>query len=171
MAMLSTILRALTLVLKLAEYSPPEGADAHVAAAIAASTPHAPAELLLAMAWVESRFDATATSFVRADGKRGGGRVKLERDAGRGPRFCGVMQVQAGKKWEDCLAARPLQVGYARGAHEISSWLKATRGDVAAALRGYGCGWYGVRNECRRYDRRVLHVARSLGWSPPVPRS
>jgi hypothetical protein len=123
-----------------------DGAEAklHLEAALTAAGPGVEPELLLAMAYVETRFTPTAISSVR------------------GKRFCGPLQTNAHGDRFDCLVMSDLVVGYAVGAIELRKWLKVTRGDLAAALRGYGCGFYGVENECRRYDVRVLAIRARL---------
>jgi hypothetical protein len=162
-----TILKTIALVIRLTSYAPHVDAPhafAHVIAAELAASPGLPAELLLAMAYVESRYDATATSYV-ADGRRVGGRWPSRSQAGEGPRFCGVMQTAAGHDWEACLAQRPLLVGYRRGAGEIAKWLPHADHDLQQALNGYGCGFAGMRNGCRNYGARVLAVARRFGFT------
>lgn len=158
-----TMLEAILIALRMLAFAPPDSIGPHVMAAAVASTTDVPTEVLIAIAWHESRLDPTATSYV-SGGRRTGRRwPSRDRAAGDGPRFCGVMQVAAGSSWDDCLALRPLDVAYRRGREILSSWLRAADGDMAAALRGYGCGWAGMRGECRGFDRRVLRAARALG--------
>lgn len=143
-------------------YMAPEHAALHAAAAqIAASETKLEPELLLAVAWVESRFDSSATSRVERGGRRTGSWPSSAR-AGRGPRFCGVMQTIAGDDWAACLAQRPLLVGYRTGAAELRAWLRLSRGDLRAALNGHGCGVAGMTAGCRGYADRVLAIARRL---------
>jgi hypothetical protein len=138
-------------------------AVAHIIAATLASSPELPAEVVLAVAYVETKFDPSYTSRVE-DGTRISRRAPSSKPVGDGPRFCGVMQTIAGHDWDACVAQRSLLVGYATGADELRTWLRYTRGDIRKALDGHGCGWYGVEHGCRRYAERVLHVARRLGW-------
>lgn len=118
--------------------------------------------VLLAMAYVESRFDPTATSRV-VGGKRVGGRWPSRSQAGKGPWFCGVLQAIARHDWARCLDLRPIDEGYLAGAREMHAWLKITRGDLFAALNGHGCGMAGLKNGCNGYARRVLAWSRRLG--------
>lgn len=136
----------------------------HAYHAAQAASSELPVEVVLAVAWVESRFDPTATSRV-VEGKRVTGAWRSTRPAGAGPRFCGVMQTIAMDDWARCLGQRELDVGYRTGADELRKWLRMT-GSLRAALDGHGCGWYGVRNHCNNYSGRVLYVARLLGWRP-----
>lgn len=140
-------------------------AAVHVAAATRAAAEVGIADaapVLLAMAYVESRFDPTATSRV-VDGKRVTGRWPSRRQAGKGPWFCGVLQAMARFDWPRCLALRDIEAGYLAGARELRAWLKITRGDLFEALNGHGCGMAGLRNECNGYASRVLAWARRLG--------
>lgn len=133
---------------------PPAVAREHVAAARLAAGGGVAVELLLAVADVESRYQADSVSRLQA-GRRVTGRWRSLTPAGSGPRFCGALQAQAGRTWSRCLELRDLRTGYRAAADELREWLGWT-GDVAAALRGHGCGWRGVRGTCRGYDRRVL---------------
>jgi hypothetical protein len=135
---------------------PPAVAREHVAAArLAAAGGGIEVELLLAVADVESRYQADSVSRVE-HGRRVTGRWRSSKPAGSGPRFCGALQAQAGSSWRRCLELRDLRAGYRAAADELREWLDWTGGDLAAALRGHGCGWRGVRGQCRGYDRRVL---------------
>jgi hypothetical protein len=139
--------------------------DDHVRAARLAATEHGfDVELLLAVAYVESRFEGNAIGRME-DGRRRGGAWIHEHAPGTGPRFCGVMQVGTRHDWKACAALRDLTAGYAAGARLLKDWLKLSRGDVSDALNGYGCGMWGLKNGCKRYANRVLayrrHIART----------
>lgn len=143
-------------------------AAAHVAAATTAARENGlePA-LLLSMAYIESRYQPEATSRVEK-GKRKTGLWASDKPAGTGPWFCGVMQTQAKFDWKSCLAQRDIVTAYATGASELAKWVKQTRGDIAKALRGYGCGNWGVANTCNNYENRVFAWKRRI---LSVPRS
>src|SRR6185436_1125342 len=101
----------LAMVVRLATVAPTldaEDAFAHVRAAHEAATDQVSAEVLLAMAFIESRFETHTIS--RIEGKR---RVlgrylsttppkKLNK---RGSMYCGPLQTRA-KSWDDCMAQR-----------------------------------------------------------------
>lgn len=144
---------------------PPED---QIWAAIAVETPDLPAELLLAVAAVESDYNPTWVSRIE-DGERRIGRWRSDQPVGEGPRCCGVMQTRAGHSWKKCLAQRDVIVGYQVGATELTAWFDRTR-DIRKALAGHGCGNAGLSSGCGTYPARVLSRARRLGWSPP-PRS
>ncbi len=139
----------------------------HASAAIAAATPTVRVELLLAMAFVESRYDTTATSRVEA-GRRKTGRhpsttppPRLDR---RASLYCGPLQTFA-SSWASCLALRDARLAYAAGVTELQTWLRdrRVRGDIKRALAGHGCGNHGVTTgRCNRYPDRVLAVERRL---------
>ena len=142
--------------------------DDQIWAAIAVETPELPAELLLAVAAVESDYNPTWVSRIE-DGERKIGRWRSDQPVGEGPRCCGVMQTRAGNSWKKCVAQRDVMVGYQVGATELAAWLDRTS-DVRKALAGHGCGNGGLSSGCGTYPARVLARARRLGWSPP-PRS
>lgn len=163
----STFLRFLALCVQIYSGAVPgtPPPDDQILAAIAAETPTLPAELLLAVAAVESNYDPTWVSRVE-DGARKIGRWRSDLPVGEGPRCCGVMQTRAGRRWKTCLAQRGVTLGYQTGATELASWLDRT-GDVRKALAGYGCGNAGLASGCGTYPARVLARARRMGWSPP----
>lgn len=140
-------------------------AEEHVVAATEAAQdvdhPQVTPSLLLAMAAIESNYNPTAVSRVQG-GKRVTGMWGSTRPVGSGPRFCGVLQTIAGHQWGTCLAQRELSTGYLAGAKEMVVWLKVAKGDLRAALRGHGCGMWGLRNRCNNYDVRVLRVKHRL---------
>jgi hypothetical protein len=173
---LTLLLQHLGLALRLAATHPQlDTADAlaHARAATQAATPQVSAELLLGMAFVESRFNPTALSYVEGK-KRRVTRWPSTRPPARLRKgkslYCGPLQTFAGN-WADCLAQRELDVAYAAGAKEITEWLRdrRVRGDITRALAGYGCGNKGVRTgKCNRYPGRVLWQAKRLETPKPV---
>lgn len=151
-------------------------AVAHVQAATAAATERVPAELLLAVAYVESRYDVTALS--RIEGKT---RVHGRYPSTTPPKnlrkgtslYCGPLQTFA-RNWDECMKQRDLNVAYATAAKEIEHWLRdrRVRGDMTRALAGYGCGNHGVKTgKCNRYPGRVLWQARRLTSTTPRART
>jgi soluble lytic murein transglycosylase-like protein len=94
-------------------------------------------ELLLAIAYHESRFRPDVVAHA-------GGRS-----------FCGVMQVRADNA-EHCRELADLDVGYLAGARVLRAWITATHGDLEKALAGYGCGWWGVEHGCRDFAPFVI---------------
>ena len=146
----------------------------HASAAIAAATPKVGVELLLAIAFVESRYDTTATSRVEGGRRRTGRHPStspprnLDRTASL---FCGPLQTFA-SSWDACLKMRDSGVAYAAAATELQTWLRdrRVRGDIKRALAGHGCGNHGVTTgRCNRYPDRVLAVERRL-FGPCHPR-
>jgi hypothetical protein len=134
---------------------PASVAREHVASARLAAGGGVGVELLLAVADVESRYQPDSVSRVEA-GRRVTGRWSSIAPAGSGPWFCGPLQAQARHSWSRCLALRDLRAGYRAAADELRDWLRMVGGDLPAALRGHGCGWRGVRGQCKGYDRRVM---------------
>ena len=176
MATVTLFLQHLGLALRLASTHPqldPLEVFAHTQAATAAATPQISAELLLGMAFVESRFDPLAVSRIEGKHRRVGHYpstnppVKLRKGASL---YCGPLQTFAGN-WDECMAQRSLETAYATGAKEIGRWLRdrRVRGDMTRALAGYGCGNRGVKTgQCNRYPGRVLWQAKRLEIAKPA---
>ncbi len=145
----------------------------HVAAATDAARGAISAELLLAIAYVESSFDPTATSRVEGARRRTGHYPATTPPAHlnvHASLYCGPLQTFAGS-WQDCLALRALPAAYQAGADELARWLAdpRVRGDVVLALAGHGCGNFGVSTrKCNTYPARVLWIARRLGAAVPT---
>lgn len=134
-------LRALTLAAQLtARWDVPADVAAdHVAAAIAAESSTASAELLLAIAHRESNFDPLA-------GPRSNWPVTLAAPRSFPGGACGPMQVVV-RRWADCVALRDLTTGYRRGAevlaeHRAFCLAHGRRGRelTRCALAGYARG-------------------------------
>lgn len=147
---------------------PFETAYEHASAACeAAQERDLPPELLLAVAYVESRFDPTAVSRVVVDRRHTGSYRSLRAPAGLNVRaglFCGPLQTYA-KSWAQCTSLRSLGEGYAAGARELTRWLadRHVRGSVSRALAGHGCGYVGIASgRCNNYPARVLAIERRI---------
>lgn len=165
---IATLFPHLALALRLAAAVPslaPDVAYAHAEAASAAATAEIPAELLLGIAFVESRFDTTAVSRVEGHVRRTGrwpSRIAPARLDRRASLFCGPLQTYA-RSWSACLAMRDLRTAYTAAVAELSQWLRDRRvhGNTTRALAGHGCGNFGVRTgQCNGYPRRVLDMTR-----------
>ncbi|MBA3540604.1 MAG: hypothetical protein H0T79_13420 [Deltaproteobacteria bacterium] len=164
MSLLFVFLQYLELALRLSTSVttlPLADAAAHVAAARAASTERITPELLLAIAFVESRFDVTAVSRVEGHKRKTGRYPSTQAPASldrRASLYCGPLQTFAGS-WAQCLEYRDLPTAYAAAAAELEQWLgdRRVHGDVTRALAGHGCGNYGVTTgKCNGYPGRVL---------------
>jgi hypothetical protein len=164
----SMILARLALALRMTSAVPslpPEVAYAHAAAATAAATAEIPAELLLGIAFIESRFDPTAVSRVEGRTRRTGSYASIAAPAGldrRASLFCGPLQTYA-SSWSACIAMRDLRTGYAAAVAELTQWLRDRRvhGSTMRALAGHGCGNFGVATgQCNGYPERVLDMTR-----------
>jgi hypothetical protein len=139
----------------------------HVEAAHVAAKDKISPTLLLAIAFVESRYDATATSRVengvRLTGHYGSRAQPANMNLALGL-FCGPMQTIA-KSWANCLEMRELQRGYAAGVSELQQWLRDSRvqGQWVLALAGHACGNVGLTNPgtcAGGYSGRVLWMER-----------
>lgn len=135
----------------------------HAAAACEASTDQVEPELLLAVAFIESRFDPTATSRVEGASRKTGHYAGFAPPPALDPHaslYCGALQTFAAS-WSECLSLRDLPKAYAAAVSELETWLhdKRVRGDVTRALAGHGCGNYGVTTgRCNAYPARVLRI-------------
>ena len=145
----------------------------HAEAAEHAATPHVQPELLLAIAFVESRYDVTATSRVESGKRRTGHYASVAAPAHldiHASLYCGPLQTFA-SSWSECVALRDLPSAYTAGASELEQWLRdrRVRGDLSLALAGHGCGNLGVRTgKCNHYPERVLWIARALHAKKPT---
>ncbi len=116
-------------------------AEAAARAALLVETDDISAELLVSVAWGESRFQS-GTVTGRACG--------LVQTIGRDARSCRLMQI-------------PI-VGMLAGVVELRLWLHAAHGDVRLALAGYACGWSAFDGSCTKqaWPGWVLRRARAL---------
>jgi hypothetical protein len=172
----SIILRNLELALRLhvaVPALPPEVAYAHVQAATAAASEEVTVELLLGIAFVESRFDPTAVSRVVGKTRRTGSYPTTTAPAGldrNASLYCGPLQTYAAS-WSSCMAMRELAAGYAAGAAEMRQWLHDRRvhGSTTRALAGHGCGNFGVTTgRCNGYPERVRSMEQRLLPASPA---
>jgi hypothetical protein len=176
MPSLTLFLQHLGLALRLTATHPEldtSDAFAHADAAVRAANAQISPELLLAVAYVESRFDPTATSRIEGTQRRVGRYpstqppMRLRKGSSL---FCGPLQTFAAT-WDDCMQQRNLTVAYTTAVKEIGRWLRdrRVRGDMTLALAGYGCGNRGVlTGKCNRYPGRVLWQAKRLEVARPV---
>ena len=140
----------------------------HAEAAVAASTERVTPELLLAIAYAESKFDPSVVSRVEGAQRRVG--CWQSQEAPKRWRkgtslFCGPLQTQA-RTWDACLAQRELDAAYRTGAREIEEWLdeEHVHGNLSRALAGFGCGTEGAKSgSCSNaFQARVIAHARKI---------
>lgn len=143
-------------------------AVAHALAAQIAATDEVPAEVLLGMAFVESRYQPRAVSRLDRGRRIVGVPTWTDPpDAVSGPYFCGVVQVEAGRSWRRCKEFQNIFVAYRTAVQELTLWIRYSHGNIENALGGYGCGFIGAKNpdSCGgkvSYAARVLYRARLL---------
>lgn len=130
----------------------PELITPTITAALTAETPEFPAELLLAIAWGESRLDSTIKT-----GKA-----------------CGPMQ-SIPSHASDCVRwCDPIE-GFKAGVAELIEWShdKRTRGDVRLVLLAMACGNSAFDGTCKkkRWPGWVLARAHRLGMHDVRPAS
>lgn len=145
-----------------------DSAREHVVAAKMASTNEVSAELLLGMAYVESRYIPLATSRVEGETRRTGiPPWKSPPDNMHGPYFCGVTQADARFSWRRCLELRDIREAYRTTAHELSLWwnhplCRASDDRMQCALWGYGGGKPAIELKTSTYPSRVMYRATAL---------
>jgi hypothetical protein len=191
--------RAGALVAVYPEYLTPEIASAHISAAQDAVASLEPPNqidvaLLLAVAYIESRFDGSSVSRLVCDAEQNCSR-KTGRVAGsakpknaRGPYFCGALQVKAGSSWAKCRSfASDLTATYAKAVEEFVDWwgyCQRYRRDedkrLRCALLGHGGGWNLIEAGMARgsstkgsagYPNRCLLHARKIRRAFALPSS
>lgn len=119
-----------------------EVAMEHATAAVNAETSDVHAELLLAIAYGESRFDSRATSRVINGERITGVYASTKKPTGLGPSlFCGATQAIA-QTWAQCMELRDPSKAYAQTVTELQTWLadKRVKGDLTVAIAGYQGG-------------------------------
>lgn len=149
----------------------------HARAAVAASTKRVKPELLLAIAYTESKFDPMSLSRVEGKSRRVGrwGADEPPKRLRKGATmFCGPLQTVA-RTWDQCLAQRDLVTAYRTGVKEIEEWLdnELVRGKMSRALAGFGCGTSGARSgTCSNaFQARVLSYTRKIEAGRALPKS
>jgi len=125
----------------------------HVEAARAASTVSVPAEVLLAIAYNETKFDALSVSTVR------------------GKHFCGVTQANAHASRARCKALRDPAESYAQTVKQLTRRMDDMQAPLAVVLAGYVCGKSYRAPTCRAYAGRVLALAKRLELAAGIPTS
>ncbi len=153
---------------KAPRYLTPEAALTHAVAAKMAETPEVPAELLLSMAYSESRYIPEATSRVE-NGVRTTGIPKWSSPPKNvsGPYFCGITQAIAQMSWKRCTELRNIFVAYRTSAIELRKWVRdphCRKADdqLRCALLGYGGGYAAIKAQTSTYPSRVLGRAHAL---------
>ena len=147
----------------------PTVADEHSRAVVAAATSSVPAEVLVAVAYHESKFDSRALSWRDRHGQRQTGvwSANVPPKGARPSWYCGVTQVGGWVPWETCQRFREdVPLAYMEASQHLERWLKSppcSRRDGhdrwQCALAGYGGGWNAIRNMSTDYADRVLRTA------------
>lgn len=153
----------------------PEQAHEHVEAAMAAATEQLPAELLLSIAYVESRYDMRALSrneCESADPESCTRKTGVWPKATKPPKarqswYCGPMQTGGYVPWAECQKMRTdVAYAYSVGVRELTKWLDDKRcarlptdERLRCALAGYNGGNAAVADyKSSKYARWVLAI-------------
>jgi hypothetical protein len=156
-----------------------EIAQRHVAAAsYAGALTGVDPSLLLAVAYVESRYDPNTVSRIECSGESckrvAGVWSSTKKPVGaRGTYYCGVMQVGGAITWDECVALRDIERNYVVGAQHIIEWSESKpcrklRGEerLVCALRGYNGGWKSIERKAMVYPRMVLSARDTISKRP-----
>ena len=143
-----------------------EQAATHVIAARLAETPEVSAELMLSMAYSESRYNPRSVSRVE-DGVRKGNIPKWTKPPANvtGPYFCGVTQVAAQMSWKRCVEFQDIFLAYSTASMELGKWYRdpycrKAEERIRCALFGYGGGYQAIKSQTSTYPNRVLGRAK-----------
>lgn len=161
--MIATVIKLATLLVSASSMWPRYNMAPVAIEAVRVATPEVSAELLIAIAYYESRGDVTAVSRV----KRANGSTAL---------FCGVTQATA-RDEADCVALRDVRLSLCRTIDEIASWqamcVRLHAGNPGSAVRfdecalaGYAEGMAGARRGTNRDARRKIRSAKTLALFP-----
>jgi hypothetical protein len=140
---------------------PPDQARVHVEAAVAAATEYElPVELLLGVAYVESRFDERALSRRECETEDPTSctrKTSVWAGASKPPKaqpswYCGPLQSGGYIPWAECRRMRDdVAYGYRAGAKELVTWMNDSRcrnldadNRLRCALAGHSAGNAGV---------------------------
>lgn len=123
----------------------------HAVAAVEAATSEIPAEVLLGVAWVESRYSSEAVS--RLEGKKRVTGIPSWKSPPKGTRsfFCGVTQVSAEDSWEKCQEFHNVATAYRVLVLELNRWLspRICNHNLTCALTGFNGGFPALKFRTR----------------------
>jgi hypothetical protein len=141
-----------------------EQAYVHALAATAASSPEVRAEVLLSMAWIESRYYPEAVSRIENGVRVTGVPRWSSPPKGTYSFFCGVTQVSAGNSWKKCQQVRDIFVAYRETVKELEQWMspRICAHNLRCALTGYSGGFAAIKSGTNPYARFALGRARVL---------
>jgi hypothetical protein len=166
--MIVDVLTAALLTLFPGYFADTTDAQTHVAAAIAASTATGiDPDVLLAIAYVESRYNPKSVSRVEChDGvcaRKTGVWEKDTKPPGAKPTYyCGVTQVGGNITWAKCVELRDIDEAYLTGAIHLDSWMNSKpcrkltgEARLTCGLRGYNGGWASIEKRAQVYPGMV----------------
>lgn len=133
-------------------------------ATLEAETSTVSAELLLAMAWTESRYYPTAVSRIE-NGRRVTG-IPRWKSPPKGARnfFCGVTQISAGNSWRKCKSVQDVFSAYKETIKELEQWMspRVCGRNLRCALTGYSGGFAAIKSGTNNYASFVLNRAKLI---------
>lgn len=149
----------------------PEVGYEHVVAAQAAEDGGVDAALLLALAWYEGGWEQRVFAYQKCDPQKKCRRAKHRRYQhdrppahGRGPYFCGTLQIST-RSWSRCRELlTDLDESYRTAVTVLQGWERhcARKGRTECTLRGYHGGFRMLARTSDGYPKRVLTLAERL---------
>ena len=111
-------------------------------------TPKIPAEVLLGIAWVESRYSTKAVSRIEENIRKTEIPSWSSPPKGTYNFYCGVTQAGAGNSWTKCLELQDVFISYKETVAELNQWLspRICNGDLQCALTGYNGGFPAIKS-------------------------
>jgi hypothetical protein len=128
-------------------YLTPDKAHVQALAALRAETPKISAEVLLGLAWVESRYYPNAVSRIEGGIRKTGFPKWTSPPAGTYNFHCGVTQIGAGRSWKRCQELQDVFLAYKQAVVHLNSWLspRICNGNLYCALTGYNGGFPAIK--------------------------
>lgn len=116
-------------------------------AALEVSTQEIPTEILLAMAWLESRYSTNVVSRLENGIRKTG--IPAWKTPPKNTRsfFCGVTQASAGNSWSKCQKLHNISIAYRTTVFELTKWLspRICNHNLNCALTGYSGGFPAIK--------------------------
>lgn len=137
-----------------------EGSYEQARAALEASNKEISAEILLAMAFFESRYSINAVSRIENGVRKTGIPVWRIPPVNTRSFFCGVTQASAGDSWVKCQKFHNVELAYRTTVFELIQWLspRICNHDLRCALTGYNGGFPAIKSG-NNYASSIIHRA------------
>ncbi len=166
----------IAVIMTLAPYLSESLAKVHVHSAfIAGEKYEIEPEILLAIAWAESRYQDMVVSRIHCENdickrKRGKITSRQKPEGAKPTYYCGALQVGGHVSWEKCMGLdQNVPLNYLTGAENLRNWLndpkcKRRKGEdrLVCALHGYGGGYAAVERYSSKYPMKVIGLRNKI---------